>query len=196
MKIYAKLINNQLEYPGNTLILNSRECTKMVFATAEYLENGYKELVQTPQPTIKWFEQCVVSYGENDIQIVEQWEVKPLDNLKDIYKTKSNNKCDMTIAFGFTFIDNQGITHQVRATETDQWNYFNSKEPFPCEIKVWEDDYYVFQTQIELDRFRTELEKHIIYTLKIVCWGEKRAIIGMTNQEIYEYLQVSDPFGS
>ena len=53
MKIYAKLINNQLEYPGNTLILDDRECTKELFTTAEYLQNGYKEVVQTPQPTIK-----------------------------------------------------------------------------------------------------------------------------------------------
>ena len=191
---YGKLINNQLLYAPTTLIIDGREMTAELFTSTQYLQNGYKEVIRTPEPDVEWYEKCCVSYGENDKQIVEEWLIVPQDNLKDLYTEKSNNKCDYTIAFGFTFFGNDNKIHSVRATLTDQWNYSNSKEPFPCEIKIGEDDYYQFNNQEELDDFRAKLEAHIVYVLKIVCWGEKKAIIGMTNQEIYEYLQISNPF--
>ena len=186
-KLY-KLENGVLVDAPNTLgsILNPSE--------QQLRDFGYKGLIRADEIELKWFQQRIITLSESETDYIEQSSVVALNDLKELYKQKSNDKCDMSIAFGFVFTDNYGNRHQVRATETDQWNYFNSKEPFPCEIKLFEDDYYVFQTQAELDRFRSELELHILTSLKTVCWSEKKAILGLSNQEIYELLLVFDPF--
>jgi len=192
MVILYKLENNRLiESPSNIVIGNGA----ILNPSEQQLRSaGYKDLIELTPPEIEWYEKLVCNYTEDDNSIFENWSVHPLEGLKELYKTKSNAKCDYTIAYGFVYIDDLGVHHRVRATETDQWNYFNSKEPFPCEIKLFEDDYYVFQTQTELDRFRIELENHILTALKTVCWQEKKAIYGLDNQEIYELLRLSNPF--
>lgn len=164
-------VNGQLHSPvsGNVLI-----------------EQGYKPLKQAEMQPIEWYEKHVITYIETENQIIENVTISPIDNLKTNYLQRLNNDCDNAIISGFVFTDSDGVVHPVWLSMENQLNY--SQVDIPCELKLGLEDWVDLTVQSELTRFKNEIKAFIQTTLK-ACWVFKKAINGMDDQQVYNYLK-------
>lgn len=183
MQLY-KLSNNTLINSPINLEVNGQLHSPV--SDKVLIKQGYKPLKQAENQPVEWYEKHDVTYIEKENVIVENVTISPIDNLKSNYLQRLNNECDNAIIRGFVFTDSAGVAHPVWLSMENQFNF--SQVDIPCELKLGIEDWVILTVQSELTRFKKEINEFIQATLKD-CWVFKKAIDGMDDEQVYNYLK-------
>lgn len=185
MQLY-KLSNNTLINAPVNLEVNGQLHSPV--SDKVLMEQGYKHLRLANKQPIEWYEKHDTSYieNDNDNEILEVVTISPIDNLKSNYLQRLNDECDNAIIRGFVFTDSAGVAHPVWLSMENQFNF--SQVDIPCELKLGIEDWVILTVQSELTRFKKEINEFIQATLKD-CWVFKKAIDGMDDEQVYNYLK-------
>lgn len=85
MAQFAKLINGRIEHAPKTIVLpdGRYRCNPL---PEDYIQAGWKELVETPMPSKEGF-YFVSSWTETETQIIKEWTEKPIPTPEESFES-------------------------------------------------------------------------------------------------------------
>lgn len=183
IKLY-KLENGVLVDAPNVLgnILNPSE--------QQLRDVGYKELITTILPEIKWYEKLVCTYTEDDVNIFENWNIEANDNLVSKYIEQLMTERDRALENDFMWAGKV-----VKLDESNQKDYAalytllsNNRGMIPfVDANFKNHTSHFFADYDELNNFAISTLTFVNSCLTIYR-DEYYKIKDMTNDEIYQYI--------